>query len=379
MHQPQTRRPFITVVLFLGLLGILSIWNLLIPDREFSENENVYLQMFPAFSVERLLQGKFTAEFDTYTTDQFVFRDQWIAVKTLAERALFKPASNGVYFAKDDYLIEMFSTIDPEQYQKNLSYLADFEDAIQQRHGIGVQTMLAPTASYILSDKLPEHTPEVDQHALLAQAGTQIDNLLDISPTLHAHRTEEIFYRTDHHWTSLGAFYAYQHWRTAIQKSVPAPDDFTQTTLSSQFYGTTHSKVNLVTIPPDTITAFLPVQPVSYQVRYNHAAESADSIYAMSFLNQKDKYSTFLNANQSIVEIKTEQKNGQRLLLIKDSYANSFVQMALPDYEEITVLDMRYYRESLDALIQEFAPTDILILYSIKGFANDNNLYYLTK
>jgi hypothetical protein len=367
-------RSKITTAVFLLLLFGLAIWNLATPSREFSENENRYLQQFPAFSRERLLSGKFTSVFDSYITDQFAFRDGWVGVKAVTEQILQKHSSNGVYFAEDQHLIEMFDTVDEERYADNLGYVADFA----ARANVPVRTLLVPTASMILADKLPAFAPEVNQRALLDQAAATIPNFIDVSAALLRHSAEELYYRTDHHWTSRGAYYGYTSFREQLGLPARTVDNYLFEVLTTDFYGTTWSKASLYTVPPDTIVASMPRDVTNITVDYNFGEKITDTIYERSFLEVKDKYSVFLNANQSVVHIETGIANGKKLLLIKDSYANTFVQFLLSDYEEIYVVDPRYYRSSYLEFIEEYGITEALVLYNIKGFSSDANVYFLT-
>lgn len=367
----------IWIGVFLALVFGIAVLNLLATDRTFSENENRQLASFPEFSLKKLINGEFTADFETYITDQFVARDDWVGIKTITEQLLGKQSSGGVYFAADDYLIEMFDQIDHEQYERNLGYVAAFTDQVQNEFGVEVHTILAPTASCVLADKLPAHAPEIDQGELFAQAAAQISGFVNVSDALCAHADEYIYYRTDHHWTSLGAAYAYNVWREMTGRTASNIDSYEQTILSNAFYGTTYSKASLYTAKPDTITAMLPNDLGAYTVDYNNGTIT-DSMYTESYLDVKDKYAVFLNANQPLIKITTNNKNGERLLIIKDSYANSFVQMVLADYEEIHIIDPRYYKLSPFDFVQQNGITEVLVLYNVKGFSNDTNLYYLT-
>ena len=368
----------ITICIFSVLLLGLAAFNLLLPDKAFSENENRYLAQRPAFSVEALFLGSYTEEFDTYITDQFVLRDAWVGLKTIAERALGRRSASGVYFADDGYLIEMFDDLDEVYWEKNLGYVRDFSEKYGER-GLRVSTMLIPTASLVLEEKLPGFAPEVDQRALLSEAAGRLPGFVDVSGALGGHKDEYIFYRTDHHWTTLGAFCAYNCWRGYLGEAPRPLDDFDQTVLSDAFYGTTYSKASLYTASPDTITAFVPREAGALAVDYNLGEILRDSIYETSYLEAKDKYSVFLNANQSISHISTQTQNGRRLLIVKDSYANAFVQLLTEDYEEIYVVDLRYFKASIEEFIAGNGITDALVLYNIKGFSTDPNLFFLLR
>jgi hypothetical protein len=367
----------ITVGIFIALLFGLAVLNLAAPKRTFSANENRYLQQIPSLTLQTILDGKFTSGFDDFITDQFVFRDKWVGMKTGSELLLQKHASNGVYFANDGTLVEMFDSIDMERFNKNLDFIRAFQERVRDGLGLETQVMLVPTASMIYAHKLPAFAPEIDQRALLDQAAA-IPDFIDVSPALAAHSDDYIFYATDHHWTSLGAFYAYNAWRG--QNGLPARsfEDYDTEFLSSEFYGTTYSKASLYMVAPDIITAFYPKDTGVLNVDYNMGEKVTDSFYERSYLDVKDKYSVFLNANQSLVRIKTGHTNGKKLFLVKDSYANTFAQFLLSDYEEILVADLRFFKTSIYDFIAENGVTDIMILYNLKGFAADANVYFLT-
>lgn len=369
----------ITTFVFLLLLGAITVVNLVMPPKSYSENENRYLAQMPEFSFSALFDGNFTSDFELYVTDQFAFRDAWVGLKTISELALQKKDSGGVYFAKDNYLIEMFDTVDQEQYDKNLKHVAEFSQRMTSTFDVSVHTMLVPTAGSVYRDKLPAYAPEIDQDALYAQAAAVVPGMVDVREALGAHTAEYLYYRTDHHWTSLGCYYAYQHWMEEAGASAHPLSWYRQEPLSHQFFGTTYSKANLYTAKPDTITAFFPGDGNTFSVSYNNGQIETDTLYERSYLEKKDKYSVFLNGNQPVTKITSQNKNGKKLLLIKDSYANTFAQFAACDFEEVILIDLRYYRTNLDALVQAEGVTDILVLYNMQGFSSDVNLFLLNQ
>ncbi len=367
----------ITVSVFVFLLGAITIVNLVLPPRAYSENENRYLAQMPVFSASNLFKGSYTEDFESYITDQFAFRDTWVGIKTLSEQALQKKDSGGVYFAKDRYLIEMFDTVDQNQFQRNLEHVAQFTQRMEETRQIFVTTMLVPTASAVYRDKLPPFAPEVDQDALYEQAAAALPRMVDVRAVFSSHLDEYLYYRTDHHWTTLGCYYAYAHWRAETGMQAKPADWYQQQVLSDRFFGTTYSKASSYTAQPDTILAFTPGDGNSFTVSYNNGERETDTLYERGFLSKKDKYSVFLNGNQPLTKITSQNKNGKKLLLIKDSYANAFAPFAANDFEEVFLVDLRHYKSSVSTLISEQGITDVLILYNMKGFASDTNLYQL--
>ena len=375
----------VTALVFLVLLLGLAVANAVWPKESFSENENRVLEPFPTFSMENLLSGSFTENFDTYISDHFALRNVWVQAKTFAEIALLKQDSGGAYFAKDGYLMERFDKLDRDRetgetiYAQNLRYIKTFADNMKAKHNIDVHTMLVPTANYVLSEKLPAFAPEISQKELIEQAKEAVPNFVDLSSVLLAHKNEYIYYRNDHHWTNLGVCYAYEAWCRMVGLTPHGPEWYRTEVLSDEFYGTTYSKAKLYTVEPDTMTAYYAPEEPTVQVDYNLGKRVTDTLYERSHLDTKDKYSVFLDGNQPIVKITTSNKNGRKLLLIKDSYANSFATFAANDYEELYLVDLRHYRAQLSKLVEESGVNEILVLYNLSGFSSDRNLFSITR
>ncbi len=154
-------------------------------------------------------------QYDSYTADQFLFRDQWVSLATRELLAIGKRDNQKTYFGKDGYLFAI-DTIDYQQMEKNQNLLQEFlQKAKQENPELRSTVMIVPTSSAVLSDKLPYGAPVVQEAPLIASIGRSVEGLAsfcDPTQALLAHAGEEIYYRTDHHWTSLGAYYAYTAW-----------------------------------------------------------------------------------------------------------------------------------------------------------------------
>lgn len=367
--------------LFLVLVFGISIASMVNPVRAFSENENRYLAQSPEFSLKRLYSGEFTSDYETFITDQFVARDTWIGLKTMTERAMQKQDINGVYFGKDGYLIEKHSDadIDQETADRNAGRLVDFVKKYSELLGEDrVHAMIVPTASEILKDKLPPFAAGYDQETYVEQIASQLpeNSLVNVGQVLKNHSSEYIFYRTDHHWTSLGAFYAYQEWAAACGFQPMAEEDFEIETVTDEFYGTIYSKVN-VDVKPDEIKLYRTGLP--YSVIYNMDGKVKDGLYDWEKLETKDKYAVYLGGNNALVQIDTQAGNGRKLLIIKDSFAHSFAPFAVNHFEQTYMVDFRYFNMPISKFIEQNGITDILVLYNAVNFATDNNTLSFTK
>ena len=196
---------------------------------------------------------------------------------------------------------------------------------------------------------------------------------------LQEHKEEPIYYRTDHHWTTLGAFYGYTAWAESIGLTPYGREDFSEETVADDFYGTTHSKINLP-VYPDSIIRYTPRFPAAYHLIFNLGEKESDSLYDESKLEGKDKYSYFLGGNNPIVTITSSTgEKGRRLLIIKDSYSHCFAPFAVNHFEETTLIDLRYFNLGVQTFLEQEDFTDVLVLYSTANFADDRNLNTLVK
>jgi len=363
----------IQVILFLAFIGGFFIINLITPDKVFSEVENRMLEQAPKFTFDSLFAGKFTTTFETYITDQFVGRDKWIGLKSYTELALQKKENNGVYLGKDGTLLTRFDKPDEKRTETNISAVKNFADETD----IPVYFSLIPNSTEIWAEKLPKNAPNFSQleliEALYARSGA--DNI-DTYSALYNHRDDYIFFRTDHHWTPLGAYYGY----TALAEAMgfePRPlDSFSQTVVSEDFYGTTYSNSGIRSVKPDTITTFVEDYEGLSVVNYTKGSAEAGVLYDYSRLDTKDKYSLFFGGNTPLLQIETGSP-GPKLLLIRDSYADSEIPYLFEHFSEIHAIDLRYYKTSVKDYITEHGIDQVVISYGISNFVSDANIFLL--
>ena len=372
-HTKNTKSRVITIFACL-LLAVSALMGPLTPDHYDSEREKRNLTQLPIPDMEDILSGDFADNLEDYLSDQIPLRDRWIAVKTYAELAVGKQESGGVYIGKDHYLMDKFSSYDAKQLRINAAALADLRAAAAKDH-IRMQTMLVPVAAQMLTDKLPPFASAADYEAILAVLQEQGVSAIDLAKALSAHTNEDIYYRTDHHWTSLGAYYAYAAWMQAIdrQDEIIPQADWTKETLCEDFRGTTWNKVPLRGVPADSITAWY--LHADRKVSYNDGKMQGSSLYARKYLSGSDQYAVFLSSNQAETVIKGSGAAGSgKLLLIKDSYGNTFAQFPSEQFEEVRVLDLRFWRGDLMDYAKQNGITDLLVLYGTQNFVSDTVL-----
>ncbi len=365
------------VIVFAVLLAILTLGNIFSEKKEFSDNENRTLAVFPEFSWEGLKDGSFTSDFAEYIADHFVFRDAWVSIKSVAETMSLKTSNNGVYNGKDGYLIDSFDEESASGFESNLDAVRIFEDFVESEYEIDVKTIIAPTAATVLNEKLPAFAVTADGDTMLKRAQETLDGYIDVSIALDAHKDEYLYYRTDHHWTNTGAYYAYCEYKSALGETALPLDDIDTQIVTEEFYGTTYSRFGMFAFQQADMVSAPSQDYIGTMTVTNSSNEVFESIYHPEMLNEKDKYLYFLGGNDSIVTVETENKNSKTLLLIKDSYANAFLPYVSKDFEKIIVVDMRYYLGIIPELISDEEVTDILILYNLKSFAEDQYIEFI--
>lgn len=366
----EKKSAILTIAVISSIILIFTAADLVRGDRLFSEAENRVLASKPEFTLESLLQGSYTKGYEAYVTDQFVSRDKWISIKTYVDIILQKKEVGGVYLGADGYLIEQHL---PEDYPYELETekIALLQKLAQRWEAM---VMLVPTADNILEDKLPAYAPYYDETGLLGRVEEAIgtEQYVDVYSVLRQHADEEIYYRTDHHWTSLGAYYGYLAWAEAAGRPADLYGADRMETAAEDFLGTLHSKVNLdmqgepIRYFPETCD--YPVT-VTYDLR-----DVTDTCYEDSHLDTKNKYGFFLDDNHAFIEIDTECRNGKSLFVIKDSYANCFVPLLIPYYEHIYVMDLRYFNGRLFRFMEGYEAEggmDVLVLYNCVHFLEE--------
>lgn len=367
------------IVFFLLLLFGITAADLLWKDRLFSENENRLLASRPQFSFEALFLDSLTTEYDTYYSDQFVLRDQWIRLKTFGDLALGKKEIKGIYLAKDGSLIERHpaEAVDSIKAGKKLALLQELTEHYRQSLSAErIRVMLIPTADSVLKDRLPSYAQGYDQQDFVKQAETLLGKQICVpaASILSSHAGEQIYYRTDHHWTTLGAYYGYCAWAESLELEPRSLSEYDIDVVTEDFLGTLHSRIN-IPVKPDRIDVFSNKEESPVKVWYDFSDTYVTSLYEEKHLDTKNQYGYFLDDNHPFIKIQTNTPNQRTLFVIKDSYANCLIPFLTSYYETICIVDLRYYRMGLYDLIESQNTTDLLVLYDVIHFIEDFQYY----
>lgn len=372
----RTILSLVSVILFFGILFFFGAATVFSKKEAFSETANKYLARFPEFSGKNYFDGSFTSGIDDYVSDHFAWHDNWVRIKSNLELVCGRREQNGVYILKNR-IVEKISEPDETALEKNLDGIRTFASSVD----IPVYMMLVPTSAEIYADELPANAPSLDQRQFMDKVSAELGDdviFIDVYNALMAERSNYIYYRTDHHWTTYGAYTAYAAAGKRMGYEPLTQDSFDIEHASESFKGTFYSKVLYEGIEPDDIDLWqLPEEngKISVEIYSSFGEEPAvyDSMYFRDYLSVKDKYSTFLGPNQPMVTIRTSSKGG-RLLIFKDSYAHCYAPLLTSHYSEITLVDLRYIQLSVNDIIDVSAYDSVLFLYNVSGFVSDENL-----
>lgn len=364
------RKGLITTISFLLVIAIFSLGSLILPDRSFSDNENRGLQGFPKISLSSVLRGETQSLINDYASDQLIFRDGLITIKTCLQYASGKRDIGGVYVGKDGQYIDKLleSDLDPATFKSNLSAIQLFFDGFADKN-TNLYLLPIPTSAVSVSEDLPVGAELFSQEDRLEQLKTLKNaTYIDIY-TDFANSNEKLYYKTDPHWTEQGAYLAYSKFCESAKKDL-APYDM-HTLGSNSFKGTLYSKAPLPFSKSDSVMLYDVKACDNYTV--NIGGKESKGIYKKEFLEKKDKYSVFLGGNQPLVTVSGGEGKGH-LLVIRDSFASSMLPYLMKSYESVSLVDTRYFTGSLKALISEISFDDILIMLGVKNLVEDKTL-----
>lgn len=374
----------ITISVFVLFLFGFALTLLVLPDKDFSEVENRSLAQKPELSLSEITEGRFSDGLEKYVSDQLLWKDSLVALKTDFDRLLGKEYQNGVYICRDsegDLRFIQRYTERPAQIAKNIGCINDFAEKID----VPVDFILVPNAVTRYRGRLPKSMITDDQVESFAKVQEQLSDRVNFYPMLDAminRGSDSYYYRTDHHWTSVGAWAAVISYLNASGQELMIPTENGQAVYASEtvkgFLGTLYSKAPSAFTTADNV--FIYTNPSGrYEVEWVSEGKKSDSIIDRSLLDAKDKYAAFLGGNFTKVNIKSNSRGG-KVLILKDSYANAAMQFFIDQYSEITMIDMRYYHmqeKTVSELCEELGVDRVIMLYNMDFINEDDNFVWL--
>jgi hypothetical protein len=359
----------------IGFVAVLLsglLLTLLLPDRAFSDMENRVLQPLPAPTLSAVFSGEWMEKMEKWLADQFPGRTFFVRAKASLSYALGQREIGGAYIGAGGRLFERFDRdASTDQLEKNAAFLSRFA---QSRSG-RVYFLPVYSAFTLYPESLPAFAEFPDERAILSHIQLP-ENVLLVDPldALVQAKDEPVYFRTDHHWTQRGAYEAYLQFCAAA--GLTPRTDLAQLHSPNPFYGSLFSKAPLWGLAPDEMSLY--EIPGTVRVTYD-GERTSDSLYTLSALEKKDQYTAFLDGNHAIVDIETDAGTGRSLIVLKDSFAHALVPLLAGHYDRITMIDLRYYNLPLTDLLAEKPESEVLLTYNLSWFAQDNNLFKLTR
>lgn len=369
----------IMVSVFLIFIIGFAVWSFLLKDREFSEMENRNLAQFPTFSWRNLKDGTFTDGLEKYVSDQLPFKDELVTLKTDADRLLLHDLQNGVYFGKDGYYLQDYKE-NSKQIETNVGCINDLAKLCPDAD---INFMLVPNSISVMDDKLPSTNTTDNQKKTIDKVKDMLDEKVKFYCPINdlkeaAKDGTQVFYKTDHHWTSDGARVGFD----GLMKFMGEDELKAEYSVKEipDFLGTLYSKAPSAFTEKDTMKLYTDKNN-SMAVNYVDKNETKDTIFDSSFEEKKDKYSTFFGGNFANINIKsTGAQQDKKVLILKDSYANCAMPYFTSMYSDVTMIDMRYYHIqplSVSEYIKQNKIDKVILLYNVDFLNTDNNFVWI--
>jgi len=382
----------VTVILFLTLLFGFSIAFLLTPDRAFSEQENRSLQPLPHFSAEAFLSGDLADDVNDYFADQFPMRDYLVGWKGILELVIGKGENNGILLGRGGQLAKRSFEIKTADGHTHSVKLDTFDPVLIDSATDGINraaksleipfTVLLTGRTIDIAASAFDY-PTEQSDALLARIYGGIDanvQAIDTVPMLRAcyERGEYVYYKTDHHWTTRGAYYAYAEIMRAygMESALLPIDAFDRQTVSTSFFGTAWSAAGMKFVRPDSVEIWYAGNESEFEVVADGEV-LAGGLYNLDYLSKKDPYSTFLDGTHDVVTVR-KRGGGDRptLLILKDSFANAAAPF-LAQHFDLVLCNLSSTRQdytNVTELAAEYGADRVLLLYTVENLVTANKL-----
>ena len=364
-----------TFFVFSILVILFTVIDIINSPNEFSELENRKLSQMPILSLKSYIDTSFSSDYEKYINDQFFLRDNWIDLKSRIEYLLGKRENNDIIFGKENYLFKKFTTFNDEMLENNLNSIITFTNNYNKE----VDFFIIPNSYAVYDELTPRYLPLVDQLSLINSINSYLSlksndhiNTINVAEELLKNKDDYIYYKTDHHWTSYGAYLAYLTYMDYLGLEIVDINNLEKITINN-FLGTYYNRSKYFKADSDFITY--------YNILGLHIEIDGKEQLSLMNLDKfkgSDKYSAFLWGNNGLTKVIneniSEERKGSSILIFKDSYANSFIQFLSYNYEIIDIIDLRYFKESIRNFMKDKDYNEILIMYSFNNLSSDINI-----
>lgn len=353
----------ITVLVFVLFLFAMMLMYLFLPKTEFSQNEKRYLEEFPKVTWRDVSSGKWGNNLEKYMADHIPARDFWVGLNA------YYDLLTGRQITKDIRVINKRLVEAPcNENDQSVFLKVQSINSFAQTSTQTVDFMMVPSAGWASEAKEYPDKSMIDRIYSLANSQIQTIDLCSVFDN-----RPELYYATDHHWNSAGAYAAYETYMDAIGR-IPAAKESFEIESVPDFHGSTYSRSALWLTPAESIELWNSSSQII--VTNGETEETHDGVFYRERLKEADKYTVLLDGNHSIVRTHNPNGNG-KLLVIRDSFANSLGCFLAESFEEVVLVDLRYYKRPVSELMSEEHFDHILVCYSLNNFVTDANLIFL--
>lgn len=358
------------VLLFCLTLGLMLLLFLLLPKRSWSGREKRFLAPAPELRLADVLSGRFAEDAESYAADHLPGRDALVGLQARFLLLTGRQSTREVILCRDGRLVEAPVPFDEAVLAGNMEVLRAFAEAAP----CPVDLMLVPSAGAVLSEQLPPLAGPYEDAAILSAAaslaGDKLGTVDLLGPFAGAEDPGSLYYRTDHHWSSQGAWLACETYLSSLGRQVLPAEAYARREIPG-FLGSTYARGGFWDLPGESLEL--------WDSGGLFLAENAETpgVHAGLFYEERlaedDKYPVFLDGNHSLVRVRGESGKG-RLLVIRDSFGSSLGCFLADSWEELVLVDLRYYRQSVSELLAAEDFDRVLILYSVGNFMSDSNI-----
>ncbi len=362
------KKPSYALLFFITLV-VLGSAIFIKPQKKISEREQRSLNQLPAVTLQALSEGTLQEKAEKALADQFVLRDGFIKLQRYVLTSLGMRNLNQVWIGNNQ-LYQDSASIDKSSMKKLSEALNAFAMKNKQ---LRFDFLLIPTASGVLENAVISSLYQ-EQRSNIRSFQKQLDaayHTFDTLTIMDRYKEDYIYYRGDHHWTTLGAYSMFREWQK--QRGLKDHISYEPITVNNAFYGTLANGSGIDI--SDSIEIYKPEEDrVKTIVTYVQEQKRTTSVYDNTKQYCSNPYEIFLGGNFERIDILTTAENERSLLLLKDSYANCFIPFLLPHYHKIIVIDPRYYYDLLQPIIQEEKISDVMFLMNADTMLHDTSL-----
>lgn len=361
--------------LLLVLYGLAAI-NLFTTDKPTQSTiENRALLTLPAYTVADIKSGDFFQHFDDYFADNFIFREAFVAAgKEIDQlKGLQRQDALAMVETYGDNTFDQLDKVDVHLenedpvtilFKNNVAFtLHKFYPEKAEKYAMALNRFsntLAPSVQ-VYSILIPDRTAFEKSPQLIQLSDSEKETIhyvnsflnkrvhpINIYDHLATKSDDYLYFKTDHHWTALGAYYGYTAFISALGET-PLPLSDYETERLEPFLGSRFALNNDLKKNPDYVDVFKykALDSLVYSI-YQEGDYVTAPLLDMSFKEKVNKYGVFLGGDQSLSKIHSSNLNGKKILIIKDSYGNAFSPFVAPHYEETYIVDPRYFQDTVD-------------------------------